>query len=211
MPELSLFFGVRVATYYISSNALIIVNGGEFDGNIAFANSNSTTTTALPAHAYLEINGGTFKNINSISGVDSYSHLNITGGTFSGSAISAASLANYVDTEHGYIITDNGNGSFTVTQQQSTDDKTNIVWQTATDWSSNQTPVASTEVSVAANQTVTVGDNVSTEVVAEAKSIALAPNSELVIKSGSTLIVGDGGITGTGSRTSRTSTNAGGA
>ncbi|MBR6167566.1 MAG: hypothetical protein IKQ50_03950 [Paludibacteraceae bacterium] len=123
----------------------------------------------------------------------------ITGGTFSGSAINAASLANYVDTEHGYIITDNGNGSFTVTQQQSTEDKAAITWQDSNDWSADEVPGATTEVSVAANQTVTVGDNVSTEVVAEAKSIALAPNSELVIKSGSTLIVGEGGITGTGS------------
>ncbi len=191
--------GTQYNTTHAASKALIIINGGEFSGNIMIANEKKAASVARGATSGLQINGGTFTNVNSISLGNDFCYMTITGGTFSGSAISAAELAKYVDTEHGYIITDNGDGSFTVTQQQSTDDKTNIVWQTATDWSSNQTPVASTEVSVAANQTVTVGDNVSTEVVAEAKSIALAPNSELVIKSGSTLVVGEGGITGTGS------------
>ena len=179
-----------------SSDGVVNVIGGEFSGNFILEYFNNCPT---PRTSTLNIAGGTFTNVNSISLANESCHLNITGGTFSGSAISAASLANYVDTEHGYIITDNGDGSFTVTQQQSTEDKAAITWQNDEDWSAGETPNTSTEVTVAANQTVTVGDNVSTEVVAEAKSIALAPNSELVIKSGSTLIVGDGGITGTGS------------
>ena len=193
--------GTNSGAWY-STPAEVNIAGGTFDGNIEiYCQKNAA---AFGVTSTVNISGGTFTNLNSIvfktgSNYDATKcHLNITGGTFSGSAISAETLANYVDTENGYIITPNTDGSFTVTQQQSTADQTNITWQTASDWSSNQTPVASTEVSVAANQTVTVGDNVSTEVVAEAKSIALAPNSELVIKSGSTLVVGEGGITGTG-------------
>ena len=196
--------GTRYSTTaWYSTSAEINITGGTFDGN--FELYCETKAASLGVTSTVKISGGTFTNLNNItfratSGYDATKcHLIITGGTFSGSAINAASLANYVDTEHGYIITDNGNGSFTVTQQQSTEDKAAITWQDSNDWSADEVPGATTEVSVAANQTVTVGDNVSTEVVAEAKSIALAPNSELVIKSGSTLIVGEGGITGTGS------------
>ena len=180
---------------FSSSNGLVNVIGGEFSGNLKLERY---STSVIPTTSTLNIAGGTFTNVNEISLQNEHCHLNITGGTFSGTAITAESLANYVDTENGYIITDNGDGSFTVTQQQSTEDKAAITWQDSNDWSADEVPGASTEVSVAANQTVTVGDNVSTEVVAEAKSIALAPNSELVIKSGSTLVVGEGGITGTG-------------
>jgi len=184
----------------LSSNSLVEVNGGEFVGNITLTQYRQC---AVPTTSTLNIKGGTFTNLNSISLQNEYCFLNITGGTFSGTAITAESLANYVDTEHGYIITDNGDGSFTVTQQQSTEDKAAITWQNNEDWSAGETPSASTEVSVAANQTVTIGVETPSQesdyVVAEAKSIALAPNSELVIKSGSTLVVGEGGITGTGS------------
>ena len=183
-----------------SSDGIVNIKGGEFSGNFILERANNCPT---PRTSTLNIAGGTFTNVNNISLQNEHCHLNITGGTFSGTAITAESLANYVDTENGYIITPNTDGSFTVTQQQSTVAQTDIVWQNDADWSAGETPNTSTEVTIAANQTVTVGvENPSQEsdyVVAEAKSIALAPNSELVIKSGSTLVVGDGGITGTGS------------
>ena len=176
-------------------NSIINVYGGNFNGKIR-------VTSGIVATSDINIMGGKFENV-TFEKSGSKASINITGGTFSGTAITAESLANYVDTENGYIIAPNTDGSFTVTQQQSTVAQTDIVWQNDADWSAGETPNTSTEVTVAANQTVTVGvENPSQEsdyVVAEAKSIALAPNSELVIKSGSTLIVGDGGITGTGS------------
>jgi hypothetical protein len=170
-------------------DAIINVYGGNFDGAIK-AGTNGT------AKAEVNIVGGNFSNA-SFQKKGEASSINITGGTFSGTAITAESLANYVDTENGYIITPNTDGSFTVKKQQSTD-ATDVAWTTATDWSDNTVPSASSEVTVNENVTVTVGDGTE-EVAAEAQSIDLAAGSTLIVKENATLMVGKGGIAGTGS------------
>ena len=183
--------------YCAASKALIIVNGGEFSGNIMVSNENKAQSVVVGATSTLEINGGVFTNLNSISVGVSACTFTITGGTFSGTAVTAESLATYVPS--GYTITPNSDGSFTVTKPQSTNN-TNVSWTDAGDWSDNTVPSASSEVSVAASTTVTVGDG-SSNVEAEAQSIDLAAGSTLVVKDNATLVVGEGGLTGSGSVT----------
>ena len=179
----------------VSSKGLIIVNGGEFSGNIKLTNEGKTLPISLGATSNLEINGGVFTNLNSITVGASNCYLTIKGGTFSGTAVTAENLGTYVPS--GYTITNNGDGTFTVTKQQSTAD-TEVSWTEASDWSDNTVPSASSEVTVAADVTVTVG-NGSSDTEAEAQSIDLAANSTLVVKDNAVLVVGEGGITGSGS------------
>ena len=180
----------------VSSKGLIIVNGGEFSGNIKLTNEGKTLPISLGATSNLEINGGVFTNLNSISVGASNCYLTIKGGTFSGNAITdGGAWEGYV--ADGYIVTNNGDGTFTVTKQQSTAD-TEVSWTEASDWSDNAVPTASSEVSVGADVTVTVGNGTS-DTEAEAQSIDLAANSTLVVKDNAILVVGEGGITGNGS------------
>lgn len=181
---------------YLASKSMVIVNGGEFDGNIALENNGSVAASSLNGTSNLEINGGVFTHVNAISLQNSYCHLTIKGGTFSGNAITeGGAWEGYV--ADGYIVNNNGDNTFTVTKQQSTAD-TEVSWTEASDWNDNAVPTASSEVSVGADVTVTVGNGTS-DTEAEAQSIDLAANSTLIVKDNAILVVGEGGITGSGS------------
>lgn len=185
--------GAKSGDTWQPTTGLVKISGGDFYGNIVITNSNNNDMNAT---SDLEISGGVFHDINRLYVGAVKCNVEITGGTFyAGTEAIKTQLKGYVPA--GYEKIDNLDGSFTVTKQQSTAD-TEVSWTEASDWSDNAVPTASSEVSVGADVTVTVG-NGSSDTEAEAQSIDLAANSTLVVKDNAILVVGEGGITGNGS------------
>lgn len=194
--------GIAVAQHTTNQPIKVTISGGDIDAIIPVKLTNpQNNTEASINQVNVYINGGRYKVTNGASAPfwSVTENFAVSAGKFSHvPAYVVAGKTVIPNTDDDKNIYPWTIGDVNTTAVEPDNGKTNITWQTATDWENNVVPTSTDQVNIGANQNVVVSGESG---VAQAYSITIPTGSTLTVESGATLVVGGGGITNEGGET----------